>query len=303
MNIDSYRIDDCIIRISSEFGCNLYSWVIAGEEILYCPPGVPGPGAQFFAGGNPVLFPAVGRTWDRSGDTPVADRYRIAGMEEPFTMPCHGVVPFGAWNKGLELVTDTSVQVDYTFEVPENVFDEHYPFNISFALRFIFSGRRIAFEAAFQNQGTSPAPMAFGLHPYFRFLGEERLDVDLPCAYQMVLEPELLVPIGTEPLTSSRLVIANTDSCDMGYTGPTGRRATMRYPASGRTLHIDCDENIEVFVTYSDGSGEYLCLEPWTRGCGMFENLGGAGWEERVQLIVLEPNEARTVSLAYSVAE
>ena len=76
--IDRFTVGGAEFAIARELGCNLFSWVVDGREVFHRPAGFPERGLPY-EGGNPLLFPAVGRTWDRSVEPPAADAYRLAG--------------------------------------------------------------------------------------------------------------------------------------------------------------------------------------------------------------------------------
>ena len=113
-----FESGDSRYALSLDSGCNVFSWQCEGEELPYCPDGFPDVANGVFGGGNPLLFPAVGRTWDRRGPEPVADRFRLFGYDEPFSMPCHGYIGPGNWNTLDRSVTGEGVEARFEFEMP-----------------------------------------------------------------------------------------------------------------------------------------------------------------------------------------
>ena len=53
---------------------------------MYCPEDLPGSAQKITGGGNPLLFPSVGRTWDHSSGVPVVGTYRIYGLDKTYFM-------------------------------------------------------------------------------------------------------------------------------------------------------------------------------------------------------------------------
>ncbi len=255
----------------------------------------------YYSGGNPILYPSVGRTWDRSGNRPEPDKYWIFGRENVYKMPCHGIVPAGRWVQTKEQSQRGKVEVEYSFSLSEKTMSEHYPFDMSFLLRYTLKKYSVGIEAIFRNNGTSPAPFAFGYHPYFQFSDRSNICVHLPCGKRALLDPELLIPTGESKMSSSTLSFERGKACDMAFTGINGKRASVINKSTGAGVHVDFDENIEMLVVYSGTDSNYVCLEPWTRGLGAYEKLRHANWTDSGEIPVLQPQQTKTVNVKYSV--
>ena len=302
MRIDTYHLKgDTTFSIALDLGCNLFRWVMEGRSILYAPENFPRGDGDFFKGGNPILFPSVGRTWDRTEDPPVFGQYHIHGRSKTYQMPIHGLLPFAQGEKIHEDVFDDHIQVEYACLIPADVLEEHYPFNVSFRLRYTLKPASVRIEGFFENKGSTPAPFAFGCHPYFAFDDKTSLQIHLPCRERFILDPKLLVPIGREPLQSPILSLESTKTYDMGFTHVTGERASIVDSRNHRFLHIDIDSNIDAFVIYTNPQAVFICLEPWTKGLGAFETLNHKDWPATRDLMVLPPGQSQKVRLKYSV--
>jgi galactose mutarotase-like enzyme len=287
--------------LSLESGCNVFSWQCEGDELLYCPEGFPEVAKGFFDGGNPLLFPSVGRTWDRSGAEPVADRFRLFGHEEPFSMPCHGYIGPGSWNVLDRSVAGEDIEARFEFEIAESERLRFSPFDVGLRMTYRFGPRRLAMCAELTNCGNVTAPVAFGLHPYFCISSKPEITIELPCTHRMDLDEELLIPTGISPLESNVLTFAAGEGCDCGFVGAGGGEAVLRDSGAGRTVRIAGDANIDSFVVYSDTVDDFVCVEPWTRGCGQYEDLANDGWAGRGKLIVLAPGETRPVNISFAI--
>ena len=285
------------VSIAPELGCNLFSWVVGGRELLFRPEGF---GEK--AGGNPILYPAVGRTWAKGRDgKPEADKYRVHGKSGEYRMPCHGVAAQGRWDKLAERRGDGSVQVEYAFSLSAAARAANYPFDLAFSLRYTLEAAAVGIEASFRNDGGGPAPFAFGCHPYFRVADRDAAKVRLPCAKRVLLDPELLIPVGEEALASPLLEFERGRTYDLAFGGMTGRRASVLEAAPGMDIHVDFDGNIEMFVVYSGAGSSCVCLEPWTKGLGAYGKLENEGWAESGTIPVLRPRETKTISFKYSI--
>ncbi|MDD3927538.1 MAG: hypothetical protein PHT33_12860 [bacterium] len=304
MNIDRYFLSDgSSFAIAPDFGCNLFSWCSDGREIFYCPEGVPGDRERFYKGGNPVLFPAVGRTWNRDGDKPSPELYSVYGLEGEYRMPIHGILPFASWRKTSERVEESLVRVEYECHIPDNARAAHYPFDIGFKLVYSVTACTLSMTAVFENMGVSAAPLAFGYHPYFALSGNSRrgMKLHLPCSRRLQVDPECLVPTGDAVPVEFPLTLEDGVSYDHVFSDVNGRRASLTDTGAGRIVHIDFDDSIEALVVCSAAGSSFVCVEPWTRGLGAYETLSRPGWESAGAVNVLWPGEVRTISVRYSV--
>ncbi len=302
MKHNLYNLEpDTAIAIAPEHGCNLFSWKVDGKELLYCPKGFPENSNGFFSGGNPVLFPSVGRTWDLSSGKPVADIYRIHGKKGVYKMPCHGILPFGEWVKESEEITEKYVQVKYSFPTKENVFSEYYPFQVSFSLSFTLTRTAIRIEGFFANRGEIPAPFAFGLHPYFRIADRDCVQLHIPSVKRVELDPSLLIPTGKEFTASSSLSLKKGQVYDIAFGGLNEYRASIIDRKMEQAIHVDFDKNIEMLVVYSGADSDFICLEPWTKGLGSYEFLASDNWQNNCRINVLQPRENKTITIDYSI--
>jgi len=291
------------IEIAPGFGCNLCSWQVAERELLYKSKrfGVD-PSAFYEGGGTPILFPSVGRTWDRRVSPAVPERYAIADTIPPLTMPPHGILPLGDWTLKTVDCTPARVEATYAFDYPLEVARRHYPFLINFEQSFVLERHAVHLRARFENTGTTAAPFAFGYHPYFRFYSG-RASVQLPCASQVELDVDLLVPSGrTEPFDGTLRITAD-QQCDMAFGSVNGTEARLVDESAGYGVVLECDQNTENYVIYSAAGEPFVCVEPWTRGLGAFETLRDPAWHQKAHLNILEPGEAREIQVVFRYAE
>jgi galactose mutarotase-like enzyme len=306
MQIEKYAIGQTSCSIAVNFGCNLYSWHVNGREVLYAPPGFPGSEHRPFDGGNPILFPSVGRTWWRKSPEPLADTYFLAGRKEPLSMPLHGLLASAGWRKVAEQIDGARIHLKYAAEFPESIRNTHYPFQVELRQAFTLDESSLHLEATCTNRGSEPAPFAFGYHPYFRVDPKSRITVELPCASALELDPELLVPTGVESPAEMPMKIDPDRVLDNVFAKPSGpgkhSRAILIDLLSRTQIRIDCDGSIGYFVIYHPAGAEYLCLEPWTRGLGQYEALAEEGWQKSTALLILQPGQERRISVRYTVS-
>lgn len=302
MHIDRYELDGAVAcSVAPDFGCNLFSWRVDGREMLYCPEGVLGNPTEFYHGGNPILFPAVGRTWDRSGSEPRFAVYNIYGRDEEYEMPAHGILPFCSWRKASEARRDDSIRVTYDCLIPPRVRLKYYPFEVDFRQTFTIGRRGLELEAEFVNRGEVPAPLAFGYHPYFALAadGPRQVELDIPCRHRLSLVPGLSIPSGEKEPAGMPVRLEDGQACDMVFSGLTERRAGLLDRRAGRAVRLEFDRYIEALVVYAGAEAPFVCLEPWTGGLGAYESLCRRGWETAGDMPVLAPGEIRKITVSY----
>lgn len=302
--IDRYDLANgtsCSIAVG--WGCNLISWNVGGNELMYCPPELPAEATKITGGGSPLLFPAVGRTWDFSVDPPVKGNYRIFGSDKTYFMPSHGIVFRSKFVKTEEEQCSDRASALYRLDIPPKVRAENYPFDVAYSQRFTLSANTIELETVLTNNGLSPAPVAFGHHPYFRVSNPARegVTVRLPVTKWLKLDPETILFTGESEPAQSTLKLEAGVYYDHVFAGLTGSRMSLVDKQAGRTMHVDFDENFELMTVYAPDGSEFVCIEPWTRGLGAFGELNKPGWESGKLIPVLKPGETKVLRTTYAV--
>lgn len=293
------------ITIAPDWGANLFSWTVSGREMMYVPQGYPEAAFKITGGGNPLLFPAVGRTWDHSGVKPVAGPWRLAGSDRQYTMPSHGIVYLSRFQKVEETIGPEAVSVAYGLDVPIKVREENYPFDVGLTQRYTLEPGRVELESTVVNNGDRPAPVAFGYHPYFRISNARRkgVTVRLPVSRRLLLTPDTVLLTGESEPTDGILRLDPDLYYDQAFGGPTGSRMSLIDERAGHVIHVDFSEGFELFFAYAPDGADFFCIEPWTRGLGAFERLKEPGWEDGALIPVLQPGESRTYSATFSVED
>ena len=302
--MDEYTVGDSTsYAIAPEFGGNLCRWRMSGADILYSPPGFPNASMRVYDGGIPLMFPSVGRTWDRTAAQPVSDRYRIWDDSETRSMPIHGILPLCRWTKRAEALGACEVSATYELEVPPSIAAAHYPYAVSYLQTFVLTAESVEIHASLTNNGARTAPVAFGLHPYFRLSNSARIGVSihLPCTHRVELDDELLVPTGkTTPLVGP-FGFDHTASYDAAFSGMNGKQARLVDRNAGHEIAIEIDDSIEMFVLYAPLNASFVCIEPWTRGLGAYETLRDGHWTAGETIAALNAGETKSVSVRFVV--
>lgn len=302
--IDTYQLAcGTSYSVARSWGCNLFSWIVDGKELMYCPPELPDTALKITGGGNPILFPAVGRTWDVSSGEPVMGRYRIDGSDRDYNIPSHGIVFRSTLERTDVAESPDRISAVYELSIPENVREESYPFDVRLTQSFAFMPESVELTATLTNAGADPAPVAFGYHPYFRISSPERagVEVRLPATKHLLVTPVTVQLTGeSEPFDGTIRMAAGRDY-DNVFGELTGRRMSLVDEPAGHTIAVDCDEAVELLVVYSPGGSEFVCIEPWTRGLGGFGSIRKPGWQNGEHIPVLQPSEVKTFTCTFSV--
>lgn len=304
--MDIYKLSNGdSIKIAPDYGCNLFSWTCNGREVFYTPEDFPGSLDMLNRGGNPILFPAVGRTWDCSMDDPMEDIYQLHGHESKLNMPIHGILSLTEWERLESVVTPEKLALSYKLMIPEIVKEMSYPFDVDLVTRFELTPGVLKLTAQITNTDTKPVPCAFGYHPYFAISDCKREEVrlSLPVTGKLVLDPELLVPSGLIEQAEPEFSLETGVFYDSVYTGINGPAAKIFFGCTGRSLAIDFSEDIENLVLYAGANTPAVCVEPWTKGLGGFSKLMLEDWQEGRDILVLSPGEQKNIEVTITVSD
>jgi aldose 1-epimerase len=301
-SIDTYELKQgTSFKIAPDWGCNMFSWVVGGKELIYCPEDLPATAKKITGGGNPLLFPSVGRTWDRSSGEPVQGSYRIYGHDKTYFMPSHGILFLSQWHKSDESRDADSITAIYDLTIPDKVKEENYPFDVAFSHKFTLKPESVELEATITNVGDTPAPVAFGYHPYFKISNPQRegVEVRLPVTKHLMLTKDTVLLTGESEDTNGVVQLQPDIYYDNAFSNPTGTRMSLIDRRAGHTIHVDFDEKLELFFLYSPDDSDFVCIEPWTRGLGAYEYLRNPGWESGELIPVLQPGEVVKYGAAF----
>lgn len=302
--VDRYELSDgTSFSIAPGWGCNLFSWRVNGTELMYCPEELLTNATKITGGGNPILFPSVGRTWDRSSGTPVASIYRVHGSDKTYFMPNHGTVFLCEFHKTSEESSSDRITATYELVVPDKVREENYPFDVGMVHSFTLTPTAVELKAIVTNNGSSPAPVAFGWHPYFRISNAQRegVEVRLPVTKAVLLGEGTNPPTGETTDTDGIIPLKPDVYYDNAFGCTNGRRMSVIDRKAGRSVHVDFGDWAEIFLVYTPNGTDFVCIEPWSKGLGAFEQLRNPGWENSDAILVLQPGESVTYEAAFSV--
>ena len=242
-------------------------------------------------GGNPILFPFCGRSFDR-GD--VGFWRDAQGVRRP--MPTHGIARQGDF--GATRIDPGGFE---TVFVPGVEASECYPFQYEFRVDYRFSAFALTCKLTLENLGEQPLPWSAGHHFYFKLPwseGSARGDylIQIPsgerlrqdAAGHIVPGPQLgpIEGMDSPDLVDTFHAALRGPEVVFGEEGQPGdvaiRLGTDPIPSPDAT-----------FVTWTQsGDSPFYCVEPW---------MGPANAQEHGRGLHLVPggaSESFTVSVA-----
>ena len=251
-----------------ELGARLMNWnVTLGDgsvrDIIYWPEVETLDAIASIRGGNPILFPFCGRTYDQGeihfwrGDD---------GLRRP--MPMHGLARQGKFR--LTRLDEGGFSAQF---VPDAAAREAYPYDYEFVVSYRFDPLGIFVELELTNLGKMPMPWSAGHHFYFTVpwtSGRTRQDYLLETTATKHLTRDERGGLQAGPRVGLRETLDNKNLIDLVHTGlrrdvfavtevPTGSRLLFR---SGMASNIS-SRDLAVVTWSMDDQAPYYCIEPW----------------------------------------
>lgn len=277
-----WQVGSSTFLVAPEKGARLMNWnVTLGDgsvrDVIYWPEVKTLDDFHRIRGGNPILFPFSGRTFEggEQGFWRTAD-----GVRRP--MPQHGIARQSTFK-----VTWMDARGFAALLVPDAAAREAYPYEYEFTVTYRFEPLALACEFSLKNLDRVPIPWCAGHHFYFtlpwsegttranyliRISAAERLKH--AANGQLVAGPALQVD---EPLSNPALIDTlhtrlRSNEVVFGEKGRPGdvaiRLGTHTVPAPDAT-----------FVTWTaDEQSPFYCVEPWMGPPNAPEHKRGLQW-------------------------
>lgn len=245
-------------------GARLMNWnVTLGDgsvrDVLHWPEMQSLEGFAKVRGGNPILFPFCGRSFDRGEIGHWLDN----GVRRP--MPMHGIARQGAF----KLTRCDSGGFTAQLE-PDDAAREAYPFNYEFEVGYRFERLGFSVELALRNLGSQPIPWCAGHHFYFTAPWSEGLthaDYEVRIPAERAVRQTAAGALEDAP-PRPRAQLDDPGIVDLIQTDLTSPRATLAERDGSRiTLAIGTGRPVPkgaAFVTWSESpESPFYCVEPW----------------------------------------
>lgn len=130
-------------------------------------------------------------------------------------------------------------------------------------------GLRVAVSVV--NDGATPLPYGYGVHPYFEFGDLAEVTLKLPFEQELSVDPERLLPEGIVPISETLDFREGGElgdaEFDTAFTAPTEPVWTVELRGGGRHLEIWADETLPWVQVYTTRPQRHaIAVEPMTCG-------------------------------------
>ena len=262
-----WRVGNSTFLALPQKGARLMNWNIAladgsVRDVLYWPENANLGAIAKVRGGNPILFPFVGRCFDRGE---IAFWRAADGVRRP--MPMHGIARQGEFK-----VTRLDARGFVALLVPDAEARAAYPFDYEFAVTYRFEPLGLSCEFALTNLGREPLPWCAGHHFYFTLPwseGATRKDytIRIPAAKRLRHDPTGALVAG--PRLQSDESIANPALVETLHTALRSNETVFgeKDRAGDVTVRLGRDKippPDATFVTWTVADDSpFYCVEPW----------------------------------------
>lgn len=247
------------ILVSPEHGARILTWQRNGREIIRWPADADWQHLLKVRGGNPVLFPFLGRHFVDGKKELWRDEH---GTQRP--MPQHGFARDAAF--AVVEHTDTTLRMRLAdTEATRACYPFAFHFDVVIALR-PNSRLEIGFQTT--NKGGFPLPYYAGHHFYLAIPRTERAQwtLQLPCESWARQRPDGAM-VHEQP-TSDLLRLDDPAIIDRMQVQPAGPNAIMANETDGRRLIFELLPAGSVpwyaVTTWTESpDSDFYCVEPW----------------------------------------
>lgn len=284
-----------VARIVPEGGSNLIGLEVNGVEFLHTPPKISQSAGVGF--GIPILYPTPNRVRN--------SRFTFDGRTFEFAANnganfIHGLVNRAVWKAETPRVSRNSVSLRTYLDFNQDFSSFRlFPIQSRIALTFTLASDGILIRFDVENKDSRNLPFGFGLHPYFKILGE-RSQTFIRVPAESHMEAEGLLPTGKlnrldgapfdirsyTPLEKLRL--------DDVYWGMAPKKPAG-YESRDRGIQVVLEAS-KIFthaVVYTPQGRPYFCIENQTCSTDA-HNLHAQGLVKEAHLVVLKPGETST---------
>ncbi|MGH7997426.1 MAG: aldose 1-epimerase [Opitutaceae bacterium] len=280
-----------------EKGARLLNWNLtlgdgSVRDVVYWPPNASLDDIARIRGGNPILFPFAGRTFDQGE---IHFWKGPDGVRRP--MPMHGVARQGDF----ELVSSDARGFAARF-VPGAEARDSYPFPYEFTVTYRFEPTALSCEFKLVNLGPTPIPWCAGHHFYFTVPwteGASRSDYAIRIPAGRHTKQDARGRLVSGPALKPEESLANPDLVDTQHFGL--RSSDVVFGEKGRpgdvlvrlgTAKVPPPEAAVLTWTESESSPFY-CVEPWMGPPNAWETGTGLHW--------VQPRAAATFAVKVAV--
>ncbi|WP_438481868.1 aldose 1-epimerase [Oleiharenicola lentus] len=250
-----------------EKGARLMNWnVTLGDgsvrDIIYWPEIATLENFANVRGGNPILFPFSGRSYDKGEihHWRADDGVRRA-------MPIHGIARQGDFR--VTRLDEGGFSAQF---VPDAAAKELYPYDYEFVVSYRFDPLGVFVELQLTNLGTAPIPWSAGHHFYFTLpwsSGRTRKDYTLETTATKFLQRNEQGGLVPGPQINTRETLDNPKLVDLIHTGLKREVFAVTEEGSGARLFFRAGtantnpRDLAVVTWTESDKAPFYCVEPW----------------------------------------
>lgn len=258
------KSNNYIVKVS-EKAAEVHEFRKEGDDYNYVWCG----NAEYWAGRNPILFPQVSSTEDKT--------IKVDGVK--YKTGNHGF----ARNQMFSLISQKEDELVLGITDTEETLSQ-YPFRFELLVDYKLINNRLDITYTIKNNDDKVMPFGFGLHPAFAcnhdyedtkvvFNNAEDL-----CGNELIINKELFEKYPTYTINNPKADKATLISGD--------RKVSIEY------------EGFKIFAIWS--KGDFVCLEPWLNHCPKDPEIE---LKDRPDSLFLNPGESVDIKYSWIVEE
>lgn len=247
--------------IAPQGGARLLNWKIDGKPVIYWPEEADWSRVAHVRGGNPILFPFLGR---HMVNGEIGWWLDATGTKRE--LPMHGF----ARNANFAVIPESDPNTLRMRITPTEQTRKFYPFEFIFDVVYRLGDAELEARLEVSNHGVDPLPYYTGHHFYFAVPHDSRAqwETTIPCerwggqdfktgAILDKAAESAVTPL-SDPKLSDRLQIRpNADEISLLERG-TGKGVVIDLNAGGNVPWFD------VTTWTEKPDSDFYCVEPWT---------------------------------------
>ena len=248
-------------EVLTHLGANLASFKIDGRELIYFSKEKLLD--EDFYSGCFMMFPTPCRLTEA--------KYSFEGKEVEQKKYGQDVFIHGLIRDETFSVTRDNADLVCSVEIgKEHPVYEGYPFECRFTLTFTLVERGLQINFKYENTGCESAPFGYGLHPFWRILGERKnVYIQVPCRYVMELVD--LIPTGELSDVGGtkfdlRLFksLADTSIDNVFWGRDMAGEQAIEFRDVGLKLKLESSEDFGFMIAYTPEGQPFACMENLT---------------------------------------
>lgn len=269
--------DGAVLQIAPAAGGRMMTWHVADKPVFFWPASPDWSNFVKIRGGNPLLFPFLGRHFV---DGQIGKWRDKEGVVHDLAM--HGF----ARNLPFEHRIDADDHGIRMTLVDNDVTRQGYPFAFRFEAAYkLVDATTLEVELTTSNPGEVPLPYYSGHHFYFALPHDQRAasSIELP---RTEMRHQLEGGAISEATTGApRYTLDNAGIIDQFhcFTGPSDQPVRLVTPGLSRAVNFDLQRPDSVpwycVTTWTDSpASDFYCIEPWVGLPDAIHNGQGLRW-------------------------